>query len=104
MTNLIVKLRGDFPAEELAATADDTGILAQIIGSLDAAQYPYLAYVDPFGITVFNRLQMDVVIPELIRLRSEERAYRIGVIIDRTIQFATRCRDEVHLYLEFEGD
>ena len=99
-----MKLRGDFPAEDVAATADDTGILVQIIGSLDAVQYPYLAYVDPFGITVFNRLQMDVVIPELIRLRSEDHADRIGTIIDQIIQFATRCRDEVHLYLEFEGD
>jgi hypothetical protein len=71
---------------------------------LSKARYPRLAYVDPFGITIFNRLQMDVVIPELIRLRSEENAYRIGTIIDRIIQFATRSRDEVHLYLEFEGD
>ncbi len=104
MTTLIVRLRGDFPPEEVAATGDDTGTLVRIIASLDPARYPYLAYVDPFGITVFNRLQMDVVIPELIQLRTEEDAGRIGSVIDQVIQFATQCRDEVHLYVEFEGD
>jgi hypothetical protein len=37
-------------------------------------------------------------------LRTEEDAGRIGSVIDQVLQFATRCRDEVHLYVEFEGD
>jgi hypothetical protein len=47
---------------------------------------------------------MDVVIPELIQLRTEEDAGRIGSVIDQVIEFAAQCRDEVHLYVEFEGD
>ncbi|MFI0796689.1 hypothetical protein ACH4OY_28975 [Micromonospora rubida] len=100
MTTLIVRLRGESPAEEVAATGDDTGTLVRIIASLDPARYPYLAYVDPFGLTVFNRLQMDVVVPELVQLKTEEGAGQIGSVINQVIQFATQCRDEVHLYLK----
>lgn len=104
MTTLIVKLRGDLPVEEIAGTGDDTGILARLIAGLDATRYPYLAYVDPFGKTTFNRLQMDVVIPELTRLRLEKNADPVRAVIDQIIELANRCSDDVHVYLEFEGD
>jgi hypothetical protein len=104
MTVLIVRLRGDVPNEEVAATGDDTGALARAIAALDRRKYPYLAYVDPFGLTIFNRPQMEVVIPELISLREEESTKEIGGVVDRIRELAVRCRDEVHLYLEFEGD
>jgi hypothetical protein len=70
MATLIVRLRGEFPTDEVAATGDDTGVLARIVGNLDPARFPYLAYVDPFGLTVFIRPQMEMVIPELMRLRA----------------------------------
>jgi hypothetical protein len=104
MTVLIVRLRGDLPDEEIAATGDDTGVLARVIGALDRRQYPYLTYVDQFGLTIFNRPQMEAIIPELTKLRKEKSTESIRAVIDRILEFAIRCRDGVHLYLEFEGD
>lgn len=38
------------------------------LARMDRSQYPYLRYIDSYGDTVFNWLQMEEVIPEMERL------------------------------------
>jgi hypothetical protein len=66
--------------------------------------YRLLRHVDPYGDTIFNRLQMDEVLadiedattgnPNPIEMRG---LARLKVMADR-------CRDGTHLYLWFIGD
>lgn len=101
---MVVRLRGDEPDDVLAVTGDDSGALARSLAGLDRDAYRYLPYVDPYGVTVFNRVQMAVVIPELERLRRALGSLPLGRTVDAITALAERCRDGVHSYLEFEGD
>jgi hypothetical protein len=101
---LVVRLRGSEPHDVLAVAGDGTGELARALNRLDRDVYRYLPYIDPFGLTIFNGVQMAVVLPELSRLRRELRSASLSTKVDEITKLAERCRDEVHLYLEFEGD
>jgi hypothetical protein len=66
--------------------------------------YNLLCYIDPYGDTVFNRLQMDVFLLEWDRLRTmagtpEHLAAWTGVR-----DLARKCNEDEHLYLKFIGD
>jgi hypothetical protein len=62
--------------------------------------YKLLKYLNPYGDTIFNNLQMTDLIDDLNKLKqiSHEK------LIDETIGLAVRCQNEVHLYLAFVGD
>lgn len=88
----------------IAELSDPQNIIKHLI-PLDDAHFPLLRYVDLYGDTVFNRLQMDQVLAELKQLkknvsRSSEEVKYITAIED----MAHRCRSEPHLYLKFRGD
>lgn len=59
-----------------------------------------LGYLDPNGETVFNRLQMAAVIPELQSLKSRIDS-DFQAVIDRVLAIADECADEPHTYLAF---
>ncbi len=59
-----------------------------------------LHYIDPYGDTVFNRVQMDDFLTDWNRLRPEGKREQWAMVRD----MAVRCRDEAHLYLRFIGD
>jgi hypothetical protein len=63
-----------------------------------------LGVVDPYGDTIFNRLQMPYLLDDIARLdlSSATNAERQGLEILELL--ARRCRDGVHLYIRFIGD
>jgi hypothetical protein len=69
---------------------------------IDLAQnnFVLLRYLNPYGDTVFNSLQMEDLINDLLNLK----ALIQGMLIDDILAFAERCKQEVHLYLVFSGD
>jgi hypothetical protein len=71
---------------------------------LDDASYRCLGVVDPYGDTVFNRLQMPFLLDDLARLdlSSANDAERRGLL--RLEALARRCGEGTHLYLRFIGD
>lgn len=66
--------------------------------------FPILRFVDPYGDTVFNTVQMLQVIPELEQLRTKCGDARIAAVIGEALVLATRCKDEVGLFIRFAGD
>ena len=74
----------------------------------DAADFPYLRFIDPYGDTVSNRVQMIPFLTEwrrLITLRategvSEEEEQNLREVED----LALECSRGIHLYLKFIGD
>jgi uncharacterized protein YeeX (DUF496 family) len=63
-------------------------------------EYKLLRYLDAYGDTIFNGLQMDDLIDDLKQLKSiyENR------LIDEIIFLAEQCKTEPHSYLVFYGD
>lgn len=66
--------------------------------SLD--NFKLLRYLDAYGDTVFNRLQMDDLIQDLRDLRKIES----NPLVDEILLLAELCKKKVHTYLVFYGD
>ncbi len=59
-----------------------------------------LSYLDPYGDTFFNRLQIDDLIEDLQNLDKLEP----NKLINDICALAERCKEEIHSYLVFYGD
>lgn len=91
-------------AEQLDSFFDEGGLLAASIPSGNPG-YPMLRYVDVEGVTVFNRLQLAVVIPEIERLLAAAAdAPEAKPAIARVLKMAKKAAAETHLYLRLLGD
>jgi hypothetical protein len=82
---------------------DAAGDFDGLLGRVDDS-YRLLKYVDPYGDTIFNNMQM----PDL--LSDIERLSQMGVApverrgLSRLRALAELCREGVHLYVWFIGD
>lgn len=71
-----------------------------------------LKYLDPYGITFFNRYQLDDVIVDLELIKKEygndKGELRLvendKVTIDKIVTLAKECKEDTHKYLVFYGD
>jgi len=66
--------------------------------------FQLLRYIDPYGNTIFNQLQMDTFLTEWEKIHSEAKAQDEATAWSTVKQWANRCKNEVHLYLRFIGD
>jgi hypothetical protein len=64
--------------------------------------FKVLLYIDPYGDTYFNCLQMDDFIKEWMAIEPKESLH--WQYWNHVHQMATRCRATPHLYLKFIGD
>jgi hypothetical protein len=66
----------------------------------DLSGLKLLCYLDAYGDTIFNRLQMDDLIKDLERLK----LLKANPLLDEIHLLAERCKRETHTYLVFYGD
>lgn len=62
-----------------------------------------LRFIDPNGITVFNRLQMQHLISELSLLMTKAASTQDSELITKLIEMARRCKQDAGTYLYFYG-
>lgn len=67
-------------------------------------QFPLLSYIDEYGNTIFNSLQMEPFLEEWGRVQAKASTPEEKEIADQVLRLAERCRDGIHLYLRFSGD
>ena len=94
----------DEAGKEIENVADPTNILLRFLTSPDDADSRCLRYVDPYGDTVFNRLQIADVLKELVLLSRRASAEDERELFSSIIGLANRCQATVHTYLKFYGD
>lgn len=83
----------------------EPGVLDRLLPSEDDKTFICLRFVDPWGNTVFNKLQMIPVIEEIDRLLQQPKLTVIErEVLERLRSMATRCSERVHLYIKFIGD
>jgi hypothetical protein len=72
---------------------------AEAGGPLGLAQF-----IDPYGNTVFNSLQMPTFLADLRRLLEEAHSEDDKNVLRGVEKLALQCREGIHLYLWFYGD
>jgi hypothetical protein len=63
-----------------------------------------LRFVDPYGDTVFNQLQIPVLIRELEAVAARVGAGDLGGSVARLIAFLRQCDEQDHTYVKVIGD
>jgi len=89
--------------EVLEQVVDRAGSIVASVPPLTDEGSPCWRFIDPYGDTVFNRLQMEPFLVELDLIIRQAPADR-QQLLEKVRALALRCRDDVHLYLKFEGD
>jgi hypothetical protein len=94
----------DQQGKVLEEIPDLESFLARLFPSWDDESFHCLRYIDPWGDTIFNHLQMDEVISELRRIRAKTTVEAERAFVDAIEGMAARCKEGEHLYLKFLGD
>ena len=100
---LLVELR-DEKGRVLARAGEYDGAVPVSLPDFQSEEFPTLRHIDLYGNTMFNHGQLEVVIPELQRLRERARSEKQTAMVDEVIALALRCQEGVHTYLWFIGD
>ena len=79
-------------------------LLNRILPSPEDASYPLLRFVDPYGDTLFNGIQMHGFLKEWDRLAERTAVKEELDFLARVRVMAERCKSEPHVFLRFIGD
>lgn len=80
------------------------GATPAYLPDFDCDQFPTIRFIDRYGDTIFNALQMQAVVPELRKLRERARTRQEKSVVDGIIELAQECTKEAHRFLVFVGD
>ncbi len=90
--------------EDIKSAGDPRNLLGGLLPSLDDSTYQLLRFIDPYGDTVFNRLQIDTFIAEWRQLYRYAKTDDEHQVIKQVEELAEACREQPHRYLKFIGD
>jgi hypothetical protein len=88
----------------LSSTADPKNLLANLLPPVSHKPSLLLGYIDPYGNTIFNNLQMNQFLIGWAEVSSKAQTPEERELVSAIEAMAQRVRDEVHLYLKFIGD
>jgi hypothetical protein len=83
---------------------DPSQILNRLLPTEDDKSFHLLRYIDPYGDTVFNILQLDDFLSEWARLRERAMSPIETELLSAIEALARECRQHAHQYLKFVGD
>jgi len=99
---LTIKLEGE--KGNVYETIPENEFLSEILPDYNDKNSYCLRFVDLYGDTTFNNLQMPELIKELEVIIKTVDSNEIRDLINQILRLSKRCNDEVHLYLKFYGD
>jgi len=79
-------------------------VLNKLIAHEGDERFQCWRFIDEYGDTVFNRLQMPQFLEELQLIRASVKSPTDLGVLAQLERMARRCQDEAHLYLKFYGD
>lgn len=99
-----MRLEDENGAERAVVLSPLRSEFVSLIPEMTAPDYPCLRYVDPYGDTTFNQLQMPQLLSDLERIlpncTTPDTRNHVGAMID----LVRKATDEVHTYIKFYGD
>lgn len=93
------KLRG-----KIREIVDAAGALAVVLPQAKPKEFPFLAYVDPYGDTIFNTLQASPVLEEWQRLEGPLTLRGQGDFYKAVEEMLREVESGTHVFLRFVGD
>ncbi len=90
--------------EGLKSVCDSQNVLHRVLPSHDDESYQCLRFVDWYGDTIFNYLQMEPLLKDLKRVNAAVTSNEDRRLLSEIAGLAQKCRSERHLYLKFMGD
>lgn len=90
--------------EVLEQVMDPKNILHRSFSRASEEQSTIIRYIDWYGETVFNRLQMEPFLQEWRHLLQTSLSNEERVLLETIERFAATVENDVHLYLRFSGD
>jgi hypothetical protein len=94
----------DEDGRTIEVVLDSKNHLHRLLPPPDDVSYPYLRFIDWYGDTVFNRLQIEGFLNEWAKLKERAMTEDERELILRIEKLAYDCQAEPHLYLKFIGD
>lgn len=83
---------------------DGVGLVDDVLVPKSKTRQGQLQYVDDFGTTTFNVLQVDEILKELAEAASLEMSTEQRQALGQLVDLARRVQDEPHRTLTFYGD
>ncbi|MGI8836494.1 MAG: hypothetical protein ACR2H4_07625 [Pyrinomonadaceae bacterium] len=90
--------------EPIESVEDPKNLLHRLLPSAEDRSFQLLRFIDWYGNTVFNELQIDTFLVEWERLKQAVQAKEESALLNNIEDLARRCKEEPHLYLKFYGD
>jgi hypothetical protein len=90
--------------EQLERLEDRKNLLHRILPSPGDSSYQLLRYIDSYGDTSFNRLQIAPLLQEIEQLSSSALSVEEKQLISDIKRLPRHCQIGPHLYLKFYGD
>ena len=66
------------------------------------SDYPFLSTIDPYSYTLYNSLQVPLLVEELQKLASEDEDTELKVAVEKLIEYLEAV--SVHCFIRFIGD
>jgi hypothetical protein len=88
----------------IASVADSRGGLAALLRNMDFQNSKCMAFIDPYGDTVFNQVQIPVLIDEMAQVSSSSCSRETQEHVESIIELARKAVGSPHTYLKFVGD
>jgi hypothetical protein len=86
-------------------TLDDPhNLVARFLPDHTDVGFAYLRFVDPYGDTVFNQLQLPQLLEELRSLAERPFDAAIHSHLGALVALVQKASGEVHSYIRFQGD
>jgi hypothetical protein len=83
---------------------DPHHFLINMINDYDVSKTSFLRFIDPYGDTVFNSLQVNEFRHELAKLRDTTKKQEEYDLLAKIDELAKKCLAGHHLYLKIYGD
>ncbi len=97
-------IRIDEDGHRAELLSDPKNLLHRLLPPFSDRSFPLLRFVDWYGNTIFNRMQVEELLGEWRRLYERAQSDEERQILGQIEALARRCLEEPHLYLKFEGD
>jgi len=88
----------------LESISDRQNLLGRLLPPNSDESCLLVASIDPYGDTVFNRIQMERFLREWRVVSAKAQSPGERTLVAAIESMAVRCNNSVHLYLKFIGD
>lgn len=89
---------------ELARLSDPLSLMQKWLPIQSATEFAYLRFIDPYGDTVFNTLQLPTLLQELKSCHTNLLDVKIADHLNKAIALVTGAQGFTHTYIRFIGN